>query len=247
MSFGGGREQKDHRGTAEDGDELFHLAIRQMASKALASGKTGGAAREWVTRSLAFADQVVGDFEAKSPPDEEIACRAGCAYCCHYEVVLSPAEALLIGHRAKHSYSEDDVVKLLERIDRLLNLREGRTVAERAQVLHETPCIFLEEGMCSVYEVRPLICRALHSLDSRGCREAVGARHSKVAFVGYSHRYFVFQAVRSAMRQTCVEMGCQTEELTIARALLDYFNHPEPSNAWIQGRKVFGGVEPSVP
>lgn len=234
-------EWEDSPSTAQEGDALFQVAVGEMASKAFASGRTGEAARHWVERSLGFADHVIQDFEAKSPVEEKIACRAGCAHCCRYEVVLSPAEALLIGHRAKHSFSEIDVVQLLERINKVLNLREGKTVSERAAVLDETPCIFLEDDKCRVYEVRPLICRALHSLDSRSCQEAISAREAKVAFVGYSHRYYVFQAVRSAMKQACSEMGLQTDELTIARAMLDYFDHAEPSNAWVQGRKVFGG------
>ena len=236
-------EQKRHPATAEEGDELFHVAVQQMVTKALSEGRTGKGARRFISRALAFGDEVIRDYETKTPVEEQIACRPGCAYCCHYEVVLSPAEAVLIGHHAKHSFSEVEVVSLLERTERLLNMREGKPVSERAKVLHETPCVFLEDDMCRIYEVRPLICRALHSLDRDGCRKAVMAKHSKVAFVGYSHRYYVFQAVRSAMRQTCDDMGCQTREMTIARALMDYFHHPEPTDAWIQGAEVFKGAE----
>jgi len=235
------QEQKRHPATVAEGDELFHVAVQGIAAEAMAGGRTGKGARRFVLRALAFGDQVIQDYEAKSPMEEKIACRPGCSYCCHYEVVLSPAEAVLIGHHAKHAFSEPDIVRLLERMDRVLYLREGRSVSERAEVLHETPCVFLEEDKCSVYEVRPLICRALHSLDREGCRAAVHAKHSKVAFVGYSHRYYVFQAVRSAIRQTCDEMDCQTQEMTIARALADYFDHPEPSDAWIHGDEVFKG------
>ena len=243
MSLSENTEQDGHPATVEDGDELFHVAVRQIASKALADGRTGRGARRFVLRSLAFGDQVIAEYEAKAPVEEKIACRAGCAYCCHYEVILSPAEAVLIGHHAKHSFSETEAVRLLERTDRILNLRDGKSVSHRARVLHETPCVFLEDDRCSVYEVRPLICRALHSLDRQGCKEAVRARRQKVAFVGYSHRYYVFQAVRSALRRTCAEMGCQTREMTIARALVDYFDHPEPSDAWIQGAEVFRGSQ----
>jgi hypothetical protein len=31
--------------------------------------------------------------------------------------------------------------------------------------------------------------------------------------------------------------------MTIARALVDYFDHPEPSDAWIQGGDVFTGLQ----
>ena len=69
----------------------------------------------------------------------------------------------------------------MKKIDRTLRLRDGRGFEERAKVLHDTPCIFLACGKCSVYDVRPFACRALHSLDGRKCKKAVMAKRRVVA------------------------------------------------------------------
>lgn len=67
-----------------------------------------------------------------------IACARGCSACCHYNVHLLPIEAELI---EKHSG------------------------AKRSRGLHTqqdftgTPCPFLCDGQCSIYEVRPMSCR----------------------------------------------------------------------------------------
>ena len=136
----------------------------------------------------------------------------------------------------------------MKNVERHLRLRDGKCVEERAKVLHDTPCIFLASGECSVYDVRPFVCRALHSLDSGKCKEAVMARRPVVEFTGYSHRYYVFQTAQAALRQFCEQLGCQTEELTIARAMKQYFGSPGRTMAWILGDEAFaaqaGCIEP---
>lgn len=67
-----------------------------------------------------------------------IACRRSCSACCHYNVHLYPLEAELI---------------------------EKRTGRKRFREKHPAedftglPCVFLKDGECSIYEVRPMVCR----------------------------------------------------------------------------------------
>jgi Fe-S-cluster containining protein len=218
-----------------EGHDLLWESVRQLAAKAMQRARTRKAVLSMVSRVLRFADQIIVDYETKEPLAEPVACKAGCYYCCCYEVVLTPAEALLLGNHVKNTYPEGALADLMKRINRNLRLREGRCVEERAKVLHDAPCIFLAGGECSVYDVRPFVCRALHSLDSRKCKEAVMARRSVVEFTGYAHRYYVFQTAQAALREFCEQLGCQTEELTIARAMKQYFEYPGRTTAWIRG------------
>lgn len=68
-----------------------------------------------------------------------VACKRGCSACCHYAVHLFPIEATLIetwtGATRVHAPRTD-------------------------QSFHGTPCPFLTEGVCSIYAVRPFVCRA---------------------------------------------------------------------------------------
>lgn len=67
-----------------------------------------------------------------------VACQRGCSACCHYNVHLYPLEAELI---------------------------EKREGIRRSKRLHPpldftgVPCVFLKEDQCSIYDVRPMVCR----------------------------------------------------------------------------------------
>lgn len=228
----------DGKAPAKGHDVLFET-IGELAARAMQRGRTREGALALVSEAFRFADQIIEDYESKEPLPEPVACKVGCYYCCCYEVVLTPAEALLLGNYVKQTFSEGALADLMKKIDRILRLRDGRSVEERAKVLHDTPCIFLASGKCSVYDVRPFACRALHSLDARKCKEGVMARRRVVEFTGYTHRYYIFQTAKAALRQFCEEMGCQTTELTIAKAMKQYFELPGRTMAWIRGDEVF--------
>jgi Fe-S-cluster containining protein len=227
------------------GHDVLFGTISELAARAMQRGRTREGALALVSQAFRFADEIIEEYELKEPSAEQVACKVGCYYCCCYEVVLTPAEALLLGDYVKQTFSADALADLMKRIDRILSLREGKCVEERAKVLHDTPCIFMASGKCSVYDVRPFVCRTLHSLDSRKCKEAVMAKRRVFEFTGYTHRYYVFQTAKAALKQLCEQMGCQTTELTIAKAMKQYFECPGLTKAWIRGGEIFTGCCPN--
>lgn len=81
--------------------------------------------------------------------NEFVACKKGCNFCCHQSIQISSLEASYIA-------SNTGV----------------RPVALTAPIYRDplgfsgkTPCPFLKQGECSIYEFRPLICRIHVSLD----------------------------------------------------------------------------------
>lgn len=80
----------------------------------------------------ALADEVMTHFAPRAP------CRAGCAGCCHIDVKIHPVEA---------HYIASNTGKRL------------RAVPGPARSFHGSPCVFLKDGRCMIYEVRPLVCR----------------------------------------------------------------------------------------
>ena len=230
------------------GHDLLLESVRELAAKATQGGRTRIAALSLVSQAFRFTDQIIADYEKRAPLAAPVACKVGCYSCCCYEVVLTPAEALLLRNHVKETYSEGALPDLMKKIDRNLRLRDERDVEERAKALHDAPCIFLASGKCCVYDARPFVCRALHSLDGRKCKEAVMARRRVVEFTGYGHSYYVFQTAQTALRQFCEQLACQTEELTIARAMKEYFECPGRTTAWIRGDEAFAAqadcVEP---
>lgn len=109
--------------------------------------------------------QQVGD-------DERIACRAGCEHCCIVNVAVLLPEARSIACFIENRLSQDRLDELVERLSRLD--RDTRCLDDEERIMSRAKCAFLShEKSCSIYPVRPLLCRAVTSIDAEDCREAL--------------------------------------------------------------------------
>jgi len=81
-----------------------------------------------------------------------VACRKGCAHCCHVPVAVPQVEAEMIG------------MAIGRRPKKVAGHRDEGHYASQAYGYH-TPCPFLKDNQCSIYEHRPLACRKLVNAD----------------------------------------------------------------------------------
>lgn len=72
-------------------------------------------------------------------------CKKGCSHCCHYSVSVSEIE---IAYIEKHSKA-----------------KRRKTFLPKSN-FHGSPCPFLKEGICSIYDARPFVCRRHVALTS---------------------------------------------------------------------------------
>ena len=87
----------------------------------------------------AIANQINDEVTPKT------ACKNGCNHCCHQAVGISTEEAKRISRAIGRPY---------------LALTTHEPINVRTQqALAGVPCVFLEEGKCSIYEHRPMVCR----------------------------------------------------------------------------------------
>ncbi|MFO0579013.1 MAG: YkgJ family cysteine cluster protein [Polyangia bacterium] len=104
--------------------------------------------------------------ERCAPWSSAVACRAGCASCCHQDVVVFPFE----------------LIPLVANLDESPALRERLAdyTAARAQ-RRFPPCPLLgPDHRCSVYDLRPSMCRSENSLSATACARGPGSHHPKV-------------------------------------------------------------------
>ncbi len=90
----------------------------------------------------------------------EIACKKGCGHCCRVSVSSFPFEIFAIVDHVRGTWSGWERWKLRRRIRRYRDAF--------GQSTHPW-CPFLKEGACSIYAVRPTICRTHHSTDLAQC------------------------------------------------------------------------------
>jgi Fe-S-cluster containining protein len=114
------------------------------------------------------------------------ACGKGCSRCCHINVTLSAEEAEIIG-------KEIGVKPVMPARFIKLDERE-ETMADH----YGTPCPFLVNEQCSIYESRPLACRTLFNMDSDALLcTVVPGDPPKVPYL--DHRNFTNVIVRAFM------------------------------------------------
>jgi len=196
---------------------------------------------EMAGNALAGAEQLVERFEAAQALPRAVVCQEGCAFCCFNQVELTPPEAILIGRHVSGNFPEPEKAALRERIAASLALKSGKSKRQLAAMRQELPCPLLRAGRCAVYPVRPLVCRAMHSLDRATCELDFHSRKA-VRVEYYLHRYELTLSVTAGLKDGCRALGRQDDFLDLTRALADFFGQERPIERWLQGEKVFSSL-----
>lgn len=107
--------------------------------------------------------------EALKPMSSCTSCKAGCSHCCHLLVLTSQLEAELINQYITTHFSQIEIEEFKSKIEKhkellnnILPLKDGSFSKESTQAYLSSniSCAFLDNNnCCSIYEVRPFICR----------------------------------------------------------------------------------------
>lgn len=167
---------------------------------------------------------VRGDVETAEGKRPQTACAAGCAACCTQQVAVAPVEAAAIAQYVARHFTDDEDAALVARLRALDPLTRGKTALERAYLRQS--CAFLVENRCSIYAVRPLRCRAVHSRDAGYCGWA--AAHPDEAAAERKGRdgvgpYVVapakiMDAALTGLARACRTLGIEAESLELTAA-----------------------------
>jgi len=174
-------------------------------------------------------------FEAE-PPSPPLACAPGCDACCHRKVVCSIPEAIgvaawlgekpaaeqqrvLAASRALH-----DATAALDDIERI-----------RTQL----PCPMLVESKCSIYEIRPLSCRANYSFS----RPACDAVYRELRFDGAIPHYDLMIEAHAQMLlgygRALEKLGLDGGLVELASALKLILEDPGVIGRYLAGERPF--------
>ncbi len=179
-------------------------------------------------------------------PAGAVACKAGCDHCCHQPVGVTPPEALAIFAHLQQTLTSEELVGVASRLSERERETRGLSSAERFSP--DQPCPFLDRGECSIYEVRPLACRGMNSLDAEECRTRLRDPDARAAFLarGSGGRSFMepiraFHAVSAGLQLSLSELyGLDMRPLELTLALDLLLNGPESSSAdWLRGTHSF--------
>lgn len=137
--------------------------VREQAGRSLQSASDPWQAVSLVGELHRSIDRLAAHASQQMPAP---ACRAGCAHCCSAPVEVATPEALRIAAHLRAQLS----VEAQEAVVAQLHRRVEDEAADRGE-WQRRPCVFLQEQRCSVYAVRPAVCRKAHSLSLQACEQ----------------------------------------------------------------------------
>ena len=196
-------------------------------------------ALEMASNALNWTDEAIQKFTSLESLPEPLDCKPGCHYCCYNLPMVTPLEALLLGYHVDQNFTNRKKNEILCRADKILKRINGISPYEIVMMRHKLPCIFLENGMCTVYSVRPAVCRTCTSISAEHCKMIFENRRHRARLRCYQQIREIFDTVHLRLINHCREMGCQADPLSLTETMRDYFKHPDPIDAWLQGETVF--------
>jgi hypothetical protein len=185
------------------------------------------------------ARRALDDYAPEAPPDAaNIACRAGCSFCCRSPLIEVSAPEVLGVAEAIKAMPELQRAETIARVRAADDRTRNRTIAQRAQV--RIACPLLQNDRCSVYDARPLSCRAAVSLDAAACERSFGGTPTPIP----SPRAYweALGATLNALGAALAAHGMPLHIYEFNAALRIALDTDEPAERWAAGEDIFASA-----
>ena len=140
-------------------------------------------------------------------------CSAGCNHCCHVRVEALQPEVFRIARelKAMPSTQLQDCTKRLRAHAAMMESQYGSNDRIR--------CPFLVDELCSIYPVRPAVCRKAHSLDVAKCRTPDAGIPQDIEIIMKSEA--LLKGTAAAYRKANLEVTVMDFGSAVLEALVD--------------------------
>lgn len=244
MSLGevAGRENSaPSHGESDDQFEAeVNSAARRLTRKLLGDGVSGPALDQLVATICTLAVGAVAAGNRVQPDKRALACQVGCTYCCYMYATASVPEILVILGHIITNLTEQELGALKARVaatDKITHNLDGY-----GRLLAGVPCPLLVDGKCSVYSVRPLVCRGYNSYNWAACAD--NSRRSRV-WKDIPHnlvRRNSHSAALDGMLAGLGDVGLAGGSLELVAALQIVLNTPDVLERWQAGEDIFANA-----
>lgn len=175
----------------------------------------------------------------------ESACKAGCGYCCHTLVSVSPPEVFYIAEHLAKTCNETELKEAKSRVfdyvERTAQMDGGARYSGRES------CPFLREDdwYCGLHEARAQTCRAMHSGSLPACLASYNERNSLAKIPSLAVFFKPTRAYYSAYGSVFQARGipCYTVELGSALAIV--WREEDAFDRWLGGEDIFDAAKVS--
>jgi Fe-S-cluster containining protein len=194
------------------------------------------------------AEIVLRVFEAslaQTPANLEIACRKGCGYCCHNWVGATAPEVFLIAQHLQARNADDWLAPAAVTTRAAATI--GLDIAARFGT--KLPCAFLADNACSIYAVRPTVCRQTTSTQLDTCIEEFNGEELDGDIMVSKAYLDRARNCRLPLLAALTATGLPGHSYELSAAITRVFQTPDAEQRWLAGDDVFAGiaVAPSHP
>jgi len=202
------------------------------------AGKGGVAARTAIVKFYERLDVAIESAIKMS--GDTIDCRKGCDYCCHFKVELGAEEVFAIKNYVDSVFSPVQRQVFLEQAH---SNHEGvSSLSQTARVQANIPCPFLSAHECTIYAIRPAMCRKLHSLDVQSCKDSFdNPADSTISNAEQPIVSAISLTAISAAREGLSEAKFDATVYDMNEVLVDAFENKKCEKRWSRGKKAFPG------
>jgi hypothetical protein len=186
------------------------------------------------------ARQAADRYAPKPPPDAaDIACRAGCSFCCRSPLIeVAVPEALTLAETIK-AMPEPQRAATIARVRDADDRSRGLTMAQRLQA--RIACPLLQDDRCSVYDARPLSCRAAVSLDAAACERSFAGTPTPIPM---PRAYWeALGASVNALGQAFAAHGMPLRSYEFNAALRIALEMDDAAARWAAGEDIFAPAQ----
>lgn len=216
--------------------DLFQTAALgeyQKSATQLGASKDSAAA---LKKSYARYDILIATAIDESPIKP--ACKAGCAFCCHYKVEVRAHEMLLIKDFISKTFSTEKIQTVLEEAQ--ANVAIIRSLTPEQHLTTNIKCALLQDNQCSIYPVRPFRCRNFHSTDANACEASHGDPSNMEIATGLIEDVAMFADAHTQGFEAAVEQtGRDARVYDFTTALLEVFADASVLKRYQRGKKAF--------
>jgi len=171
--------------------------------------------------------------------DRPMACAAGCPHCCVLNVAILLPEGVIIADWLRQRLPSSALGALRGRLAD--HCRRVRWMEDEERITKQVACPLLDaDGNCTIHPVRPLLCRAVTSLDRSSCWEAfdpVVTDEERLVNADLLRRS-VFDEAFMALARAIRHHGLDDRSIELGSGLLAFLEYPELRERLLSGERL---------
>ncbi|MBI1778439.1 MAG: YkgJ family cysteine cluster protein [Proteobacteria bacterium] len=206
-------------------------SLSAATADALQARPNPGQLRVTVDAAMGAFEDAVAGLEKWSGPERKLDCREGCTHCCRLTVLADGATVIRIALYIEENFGAERRSRLMQRIAERQALHAGLEQAERQ--LRRDPCPLLEDGRCSVYPVRPMICRSFNSMNVATCEREILGGGNPEGIDAWRIPWLVGLAVNEGLMTGLVEAGYVDGDVELVAGLAIALGQPNTAERWL--------------